>query len=422
MKTLNGKKVRRTVVEDFFDRHPSFDSHNNLLLDHRPVHRWFDLLRYSAEEDLYNYQEVLKGKSGAAVMLNDRVVHMMSSYDYLGLIGHPEIETAAIDAINEYGTGTGGVRLLTGTNELHCKLEKAISRFKGTESAMVLSSGYMANFGAITGLFGKNDFIIADESIHRSINDAIITAGVPHENFKHNDPASLKQLLEKYASIKRKLIIIEGIYSMNGDISPLPEIIALKEKYNAFLMIDEAHSLGVLGEKGRGLNEYFGIDASRIDIFTGSLSKAIPANGGFIAATDEVIFYLKHGGAPYMFSAALSPANSAASLKALEIIDNERWRLKALWKNSRQMLTCLKTVGIDTGNSESPIIPVVCGENERALRLSNNLFEQGFLANAVIYPAVPVNKAILRLCCTASQSPEVIEQFAITAGVLYSQF
>ena len=421
MKTLNSKKVKQSLLTDFYDRHPVFNSHDHPLLDHRPAHRWFELFRYGVEEDLYNFQEVMQGKSGAEVIIRDATVYMMSSYDYLGLIGHPEIETAAIDAIREYGTGTGGVRLLTGTNELHCQLEKAISRFKGTGSAMVLSSGYIANLAAITGLFSKNDLVITDENIHRSILDAIKVAGIPHVNFCHNDFSSLKAILEKFTYIKRKLIIVEGVYSMDGDICPLPEIVNLKEEHNAFLMVDEAHSLGVLGKNGKGVDEYFGIDPERIDIFTGSLSKAIPANGGFIAATEEVILYLKHGGAPYVFSAALSPANTAASLKSLEVINNENWRIEKVWKNTRQMMTGLGKAGIDTGKSQSPVIPVTCGDNERAFKLSIRLFDRGFLANAVIYPAVPINKARLRLCCTAAQTPEIIEQFVAAVDELYTQ-
>ncbi len=421
MDMLNGSKTWKSLVNDFFDRHPVFDSHNESLLNHRPAHRWFDQLRYSANEDLYNFQEVMQGKSGPSVIIRDKPVHMMSSYDYLGLIGHPEIEAAAIQAIQTYGTGTGGVRLLTGTNELHCALEKAISCFKGTESAMVLSSGYMANLAAIAGLFAKNDLIIADENVHRSITDAIRVAGVAHEYFQHNNPASLKETLQKHSNIKRKLIIVEGVYSMDGDICPLPEVVRLKEEYQAFLMVDEAHSLGVLGESGKGVNEHYGIDAGCIDIFTGSLSKAIPANGGFIAAREDVIVYLKHGGAPYMFSAALSPANTAASLKSLEIIDAENWRLKKLRDNTSHMISGLQRIGIDTGCTQSPVVPVICGHNEKAFALSKKLFNQGFLANAVIYPAVPVNKARLRLCCTSSQEPEMIEQFIGAIGRIYPE-
>jgi 7-keto-8-aminopelargonate synthetase-like enzyme len=289
------------------------------------------------------------------------------------------------------------------------------------EATMVVSSGYMANLAAISGLFGKNDLVITDEHIHHSITDAIKVAGVQHVFFRHNDPVSLKELLERFSTIKRKLVVVEGVYSMDGDICPLPEIIQLKEFYNAFLMVDEAHSLGVLGETGRGVNEYFNIDPSHIDIFTGSLSKTIPANGGFVAAKDEVIVYLKHGGAPYMFSAALSPANTAAAIKAFEIIEDERWRIKKLWKNTTHLIRSLQNAGINTGYSQTPVIPVICGTNERAFKFSKDLFNLGFLANAVIYPAVPINKARLRLCCTASHTPEVIEHFVATAASVYKQ-
>ena len=421
MDILNGKKIKQSFVKDFFEKNPGFTSSNHPLLDHRQAHRWFDLLKYGADHDVYNFQEVMQGKSGADVIIRDQSVHMMSTYDYLGLIGHPGIENAAIDAIRNYGTGTGGVRLLTGTNDLHCSLENAISKFKEVESTMVLSSGYMANLAAIAGLFGKNDLILADENIHRSIADSIKVAGVPQENFLHNDPSSLKILLEKYAAVKRKLIIVEGLYSMDGDICPLPEIVELKEKYHTFLMVDEAHSLGVLGQTGKGVNEHFGIDASCIDIFTGSLSKAIPTNGGFVCAKEEVIMYLKHGGAPYMFSAALSPANTAAALRSLEILQEEQWRLKKLWTNTNRMRSGLHDADINIGSCASPVIPVICGDYKKAVKLSAELFKRNFLANSVIYPAVPINKSRLRLCCTASQSEEVIEEFISVISALYPQ-
>ena len=421
MKTINSKIAHTSNVREFFEKNRSFSPREDQLLNYKWAHRWFDWLQACAEGDVYTFQEVLQGKSGAEVMINNASFYMMSSYDYMGLIGHPEIEAAAIDAIKKYGTGSGGVRLLTGTNELHEQLEKDISTFKGTEAAMVFSSGYMANMSVIAALFSKNDLIITDEYIHRSISDAIKLAGITPVSFRHNDPESLKEILSNASASVRKLIIVEGVYSMDGDICDLPEIVQLKEEYNALLMIDEAHSLGVLGKSGKGVDEYFGIDPERIDIFTGSLSKAIPANGGFIAATEEVILYLKHGGAPYMFSAALSPANTAASLKSLQVIDKEDWRIEKVWKNTRHFMAMLGKAGIDTGKSQSPIIPVICGDNERAFKLSKTLFDRGFLANAVIYPAVPINKARLRLCCTASHTPEIIEQFVSALDELYAQ-
>lgn len=421
MKILNGHKVTQSFAKNFYEKQPAFEVQHNPLLGIRMAERWFELLKYGADEDVYNFQEVLQGKSSGEVVIRGKRIHMMSSYDYLGLIGHKGIEETAVDAIREYGTGTGGVRLLTGTNELHLTLERTIGNFKGTGGAVVLSSGYMANLAAIAGLFGKNDLVITDENIHRSITDAVSVAGVPQVNFRHNDTDSLREILEKYASIKRKLIIVEGIYSMDGDICPLKEIVHLKNEYDAFLMLDEAHSLGVLGKTGRGVDEHFGIDPSQVDIYTGSLAKAIPANGGFIAAKEEVIVYLKHAGSPYIFSAALSPANTAASLKALEILNEEQWRLEKLWQNTAQMMSGLKKGGINTGDTQSPVIPVICGLNKKTFKLSKSLFDQGYLANAVAYPAVPAKKTRLRLCCTANQKPEIIDQFTQTIGELYAQ-
>lgn len=416
MKILEGKIARQSFVKNFYYHHPDFSPEGHSLLNIPAAQRWFGLLKYGDETDQYNFQEILQGKSGAAVVIRDRSFYMMSSYDYLGLIQHPEIELAAIGAIRDYGTGTGGVRLLTGTNELHLELERCIGTFLGGRSAMVLTSGYMANLSAIAGLFGKDDLVIADERIHRSITDAFRVAGVPSVSFRHNDAGSLKEALDKQPSQKRRLIAVEGVYSMDGDICPLPEIVGLKEQYGAFLLLDDAHALGVLGATGRGTAEHFGIDTDRIDLLTGSLSKAIPTNGGFVAASDEVIAYLKHGGAPFMFSAALSPPNTAAAIKSFEVILKEHWRLDRLWSIVGLITQQLKGMGIDTGNSQSPIIPVICGQKERAFSLSKLLFDQGFLANSVVFPAVPASRSRLRLCCTASHTPEIIHQFTTALG------
>jgi len=415
MKTINDKVAHTSNVRNFFEKHPAFSPQDDPLLNHKWAHRWFEWIEATVEDDVYTFQEVLQGRSGAEVMINDAPFYMMSSYDYMGLIGHPKIEAAAIDAIKKYGTGTGGVRLLTGTNELHEQLEKEISSFKGTEAAMVFSSGYMANMAVIAALFGgRHDVIIADEYIHRSIADAIKLSGITPVSFKHNDAASLEKILCSTSTSARKLIIVEGVYSMDGDICNLPDIVSLKEKYGALLMIDEAHSLGVLGRDGRGVNDHYNIPAEKIDIFTGSLSKAIPSNGGFIAARESDILYLKHGGAPYMFSAASTPANNAAAIAALNIMQEENYRLETLWNNTQLLIDGLKDAGIETGFSASPIVPVIAGSNERAFSLSKKLFDEGFIATAVIYPAVPAGKARLRLCCTASHTPEIINHFIQT--------
>jgi 8-amino-7-oxononanoate synthase len=414
MNTVNSKTAHTSNVREFFEKNQGFSPRQDQLLNYKWAHRWFEWLQACAEGDLYTFQEVLQGKSGSKVMINDAAFYMMSSYDYLGLIGHPEIEKAAIDAIKRYGTGSGGVRLLTGTNELHEQLEKDISDFKGTASAMVFSSGYMANISVIAALFSKNDLIITDEYVHRSITDAIKLAGITPVSFLHNDPVSLREILSRSSPAVRKLIIVEGIYSMDGDICKLPQIVQLKEEYNALLMIDEAHSLGVLGENGRGVNYHFNIPSEKIDIFTGSLSKAIPSNGGFIAAREKDIVYLKHGGAPYMFSAASTPANTAAAIAALRIMREGDSHRENLWKNTRLLIEGLQSVGLDTGASESPVVPLITGTNESAFSLSKKLFDEGYISSAVIYPAVPAGKARLRLCCTAGHTPGIIQQFITT--------
>jgi 8-amino-7-oxononanoate synthase len=411
--SLDKKKVTHTSdVRTFFSDHP-----NHVLADHYPLlscrlaHRWFQLLNDSVADDVYTFQEVLQGKSGAEVKINSHPFYMMSSYDYLGLISHPEIELAAINAIKKYGTGTGGVRLLTGTNELHEELEKVISNLKGTESAVVFSSGYMANLAVITSLFSSKDIIITDEFVHKSIVDALKLAGITHQVFRHNDPDSLKCLLDKTKLTMRILIIVDAVYSMDGDICILPRIVELKEKYGALLMVDEAHSIGVLGNNGSGVNFHFNIDSSKIDIFSGSLSKAIPSNGGFIAAKKELILFLKHASSPFIFSAAPTPANTAAAIAAIEVMQKETWRLENLWKNTDRLLKNLKSLNLDTGKSESPVIPILFKKNEEALQLSKKLFDAGFIANAVVYPAVSVNRSRLRICCTAAHTPVIIDEF-----------
>jgi 8-amino-7-oxononanoate synthase len=399
-------------LDKFFCANPHYNPADVSLLNIRPAHRWFDQLHRCVDADTYIFQKMYEERQGPEALVEGRTLTIFSSYDYLGLIGHPNIDEAAIDAIKVFGTGTGGVRLLTGTNELHDKLEHTIAHFKKTESALVFTSGYLANLTAIAGLFDARDIVIVDEYIHRSIIDAIRLAGVPCKTFKHNNTSSLRDvLIQNSHTARRALIIVEGIYSMDGDICPLPEIISLKEEFGAILLVDEAHSLGVLGKTGRGVDEFYGIDPNRIDIFTGSLSKAIPSTGGFIATKEDVIHFLKHGGAPFMFSAALSPPNTAAAQAAMMVIEREPWRLEKLWENTELLLHGLRALGVPTGHSQSPIVPIICGSNEKAFQLSKFLFDAGFLATSVIYPAVPHEMARIRLCCTASMKPESILAF-----------
>ncbi len=419
MKSNNGHHRSQPAIEDhapqaddpfdgFFSQNPAWLPEKGGLLDNTIARRWFRTIGWGMDSDLYTYQQRFDGKAGPEVCLDNQHLRMMSSYDYLGLIGHADIEAAAQAAVSQFGTGTGGVRLLTGSNKLHRDLETEIARFKEVEAAMTFTSGYMANMTVIAALMGPRDCVIIDSLAHRSIVDACRLARVPVMTFEHNDLVSLEKVLLE-TSARRRLIIAEGIYSMDGDICPLPGIVELKKRHNAYLMIDEAHSIGVLGSEGRGVHQHWGVAAEDVDIWMGSLSKAIPANGGYLAGSKSLIIYLQHGGAPFMFSAALCPAATAAAKASIEVIQRESWRISRVNENAIYLKTGLRELGYDTGQSESCIVPVICGRDEDAWRLSRALFDKGIITSAVVFPAVQRGKARLRLCVTAAQSKEMLD-------------
>lgn len=384
-------------------------SSHSPLLDLDEARGWFELLRWGAERDLYTYQQPLEGRSGPHVCVRGRSLLMLSSYDYLGLIGHPALEAAAIEAIQTHGTGTGGVRLLTGTTELHRSLERDLARFKGTEAALTFGSGYAANMAVVPALFGPQDLALVDENAHRSIIDACLLARVSLRRFRHNDIDSLRLVLERSTRARRTLIVAEGIYSMDGDICPLPEIVALKREHGALLMVDEAHSFGVLGARGRGVHEHFGLDAGCVDLWTGSLSKAIPANGGFVAGPADLITYLQHAGAPFIFSAALCPAAAGAARAALRVLDIEPGRIERMQRRAARLREGLQSLGLHTGASTTSIVPVIVGNEVRAYTLARRLLDLDLLVTAVVHPAVAKGTARLRLCATAGHSEQDIE-------------
>ncbi|HEV7668952.1 MAG TPA: pyridoxal phosphate-dependent aminotransferase family protein [Thermoanaerobaculia bacterium] len=397
--------------DGFFDPETAWNAEYRGLLDHRAARRWLDVVAWGAREDLYTFQQALDGKSGPRVEVGGQTFTMLSSYDYLGLIGHPDIEAGAISAIRDFGTGTGGVRLLTGTNTLHRRLEERLAAFKRAEAAITFTSGYTANLAVFAALLGPRDRAVVDERIHRSILDALRMAGVPYCTFGHNDPDALRDVLREKAGSRRSrtLIAVEGVYSMDGDLCPLPEIVRLKQEHGAFLLVDEAHALGVLGHNGHGADEHFGLPADAVDLWTGSLSKAVPANGGYLAGSRQLILYLQHGSAPFMFSAALCPAAAGAALAALDVIEREPERRSRLWGNVAYLHGALRGLGYDVGSSASPVIPVHAGADESAYRLARHLFDHGVLASAVVFPAVPPGSARLRLCATAAQDRGLLE-------------
>lgn len=380
------------------------------LLDLPGRHRWFEVVGWGCKEGLYTYQLPLEGLTGRRVDIQGRSMLMLSAYDYLGLVGHPAIERAAVNAVRRYGTSTGGVRMLTGTTDLHLELEREIAAFKGVEAAITFGSGYMANLAAVSALVGPGDQVIKDERSHRSLSDACLLARVPTCTFAHNDLASLEDRLRRSPKGRRTLIVVDGLYSMDGDVCPLPELVELKRRYGAFLLVDEAHSLCTLGPTGRGVDEHFGFEPDAVDVWTGSLSKAVPSNGGFLAGSRELIIYLQHAAAPFWFSAALCPPAVAAATAALRVVRQEPERLTRLAKNATRLGTGLRGLGYATGTHERAIIPVIIGDREATWRLARRLFDRGVIASAVVYPAVPREGARLRICATAAYTDDDIAE------------
>ena len=397
------------------------ESKQNTLLNERQQQK-LEEVRKTRSSGFYTFQQAFDAKSGPLITLNNIQYKLLSSYDYLGLIGNKQLEKAATEAIDKFGTGTGGVRLLTGTNKLHLDLEKELALFMGKEAALTYSSGYKANLAVLSSLMDSRDLALVDSKIHHSTLDACKLAGLQYRRFDHNNPESLEELLKQHHRGGRVLIITEGMYSMDGDICKIKDIVALKKKYGAFLMIDEAHSLGVLGANGKGVASHGNISPDEVDIFVGSLSKAIPASGGFVAASKELIIFLQHASSPYIFSAALAPSAAATARMALRIFQDEPEKQKKLWENTHYFTSELKNLGYDTGLSSTPIVPVILGSDQMALSFSRKLFDHGVLATPVVFPAVPKQQARLRLCITAAQDKSFLREVLNVFAELRDQY
>lgn len=378
------------------------------LMDAR-ARRLFETTALACKLDAYPFQVPLEGKSGPYVQADGHPMLMLSSYDYLGLIGDSRVDAAAIEAVKKYGTGTGGVRLLTGTIDLHRQMEQELAAFKGTHDVITFSSGYLANLAVISALFGPADRVIADALSHRSLIDACKLAGVEVQRFRHNDAASLRQELEAPNDANRTLIISDGVFSMDGDICRLPEIIALKKEFGCFLLMDESHSFGVLGHGGRGTDEHYGIAPTDVDIWTGSLAKAIPSNGGFVAASQELSIFLQHAAAPFIFSAALCPAAVAAVRESVAILSREPERVAHSRENATFLREGLRSLGYNVGMSETSIIPVIFENDETTALFARRLRDFSILTTPVLFPAVPQGTSRLRLCVTAAHTRSHLE-------------
>jgi glycine C-acetyltransferase len=333
---------------------------------------------------------------------------MLASYGYLGLLGHPRINEAANDAIEKYGSGTHGVRVLAGTLDIHLELEQTIADFKNSEDAVTFSSGYVTNLAVISTIVGRRDIVLCDKYNHASIVDGCLLSGAELKRFRHNDMDHLENLLKRYSNRSTKLVIADAVFSMDGDIIDLPAVVELCRKYGAWLMMDEAHSVGVLGNTGRGIEEHFGMPDC-VDVKMGTLSKAIPSIGGYIAGRSDLVNLLKHAARGFVFSAAIPPAQAAAAKAAFEVIVDEPDRIKSVQQNARFFIDGLQELGFDTMNSETAIVPVLCRTDEKAYELVRLCQSQDLFVLPVVSPAVPEGLSRLRATVTAGHSKSQIE-------------
>lgn len=357
----------------------------------------------------YFYLQATVGKTNHRVTMKDgRDMIMLASYSYLGLIGHPDIEEAAKQAIDEYGTGAGGVRLLTGTTDLHERLEARIASFARREDSCVYSSGYATNIAIITALTGPGDLVLMDKLDHASIVDGCLLSGAKWRTYRHNDMEHLAALLEKsvgeYGTV---LVVADSVFSMDGDIMDLPRTKELCERFGARLMVDEAHSVGALGATGHGIEEHFDM-VGAIDLKMGTLSKSIPSVGGYCAASSEVIDYLRHMSRPFIFSAALPPAQTAAAIAAFDVIEAEPWRVQRLHAIQDEYAQGLRAQGWDTMLASTCVVPVLVGEETKTMDLTRMLFDRGVFVCPIVHPAVPRGTERLRTCLMATHTDEDI--------------
>ena len=375
------------------------------------IERMNERVRSAKEQNLYLYLQSADEVDGAHVTVNGRKMLQFASYAYLDLLGHPKIREAAHAALEEFGPGTHGVRVLAGTTRLHVELEQRVAEFKNAEAAMVLSSGYVTNLGTIAALLGRNDVVISDKLNHASIVDGCLLSRSKFVRFEHNDMESLEKKLGEAPKQSGKLVVVDAVFSMDGDIINLPEVIPLCRKYDAMLMVDEAHSIGVLGETGHGILEHFGLEEEDgIDIKMGTLSKTIPAVGGYIAGRSDLITYLRHSVRAFIFSAALPPPAAAAAKVSFDVIEEEPERVKKLQSNVNYFIKGLQERGFNTLNSETPIVPIIAGDDERAWMMAKLSQEQDIFVLPVVAPAVPPNTSRLRANVTVGHTLAEIER------------
>lgn len=358
---------------------------------------------------VYPYFRAIESEQDTEVIMRGKRVLMFGSNSYLGLTNHPKIKEASIEAIRKYGTGCAGSPFLNGTLDIHIELEEKLADFVGKEKAIVYSTGFHTNIGVIPTIMGRGDYIIGDELNHASIVEGRRLSFATYMKYKHNDMESLEAVLKKIPYESIKLIVMDGVFSMEGDVAKLPVIVELAEKYNASVYVDEAHSLGVFGEGGRGICNHFGL-TDRVDLIMGTFSKSLATIGGFIATDADTINFLKHHSRSYIFSASISPAATASVIAALDVIKQEPERIKNLWEITNYSLDAFRSLGFEIGPTETPIIPLYIRDNDKTFIITQELYEQGIFVNPVIPPACAPDATLIRFSLMATHTKAQIDE------------
>ena len=363
------------------------------------------------EQGLYRHLRILDGEQKPKTTFDHHAVVNLSSNNYLGLTTHPRLREAALDATRRLGVGSGSVRTIAGTMEIHMELERRLAAFKKVEAVVVFQSGFAANAGTVSAVLTKDDVVVSDELNHASIIDGCRLSRATIKVFPHKDVAAARKVLGDLPPAQRKLLITDGVFSMDGDLGALPDLCALAEEFGCIMMVDDAHASGVFGKNGRGTIDHFGMHG-RVDIQVGTLSKAIGALGGYVAGSKSLIEYLYHRARPFLFSTSHPPAVAAACIAAVDVLEQEPQIIDRLWENTKFFKAGLQSLGFNTGLSQSPITPVIVGEGARAMKLSDRLFEEGVFAQGIAYPTVARDKARVRTIVTATHTREEL-QFAL---------
>lgn len=368
----------------------------------------YDLPQQIMAKGVYPYFRCIESGQDTEVMMSGHKVLMFGSNSYLGLTNHPKVIEAAVEATRKYGTGCAGSRFLNGTLDLHLSLEKELAEFVGKEEAIIYSTGFQVNLGVVSCVTGRNDYILCDELDHASIVEGRRLSFSTAVKFKHNDMEDLERELQKCAPDALKLIVVDGVFSMEGDIANLPEIVRLKQKYSASIMVDEAHGLGVLGRQGRGTCDHFGVTKD-VDLIMGTFSKSLAAIGGFIASDSSVINYLRHNSRSYIFSASNTPAATAAAREALHILKSEPERIQHLWDVTNYSLKCFRELGFEIGHTSTPIIPLYVRDMDKTFMVTKMLFDEGVFVNPVVPPACSPNDTLIRFSLMATHTKEQVD-------------